>query len=186
MKETEFSFCPQCGQKTLVYKAERHWVCPECGFDLYHNVAAAVGVLLEINGKLLTVVRKKEPSKGLLALPGGFIDPGERAEDAVLRECREEIGVEPKDIAFLCTFPNTYDYNGISYKTCDMYFTGTIQVPSGVSLPASDREILASLVPSADEVSGFMLIEPGEIENAPIAFGSLRRALAEWRERKRD
>ncbi|MDR1747593.1 MAG: NUDIX domain-containing protein [Spirochaetaceae bacterium] len=185
MKRTEFTFCPQCGQRSLQYRNERHWICPECGFDLYHNVAAAVGVVLEINGKLLTVVRKKDPARGLLALPGGFIDPGERAEDAVLRECREEIGIEPQEISFLCTFPNTYEYKGITYRTCDIYFTGTIQAASGGPLPFSEQDMLSSFVPSAEEVSGFVLITPDEIEAAPIAFDSLRKALMEWRVRYR-
>lgn len=44
--------------------------------------------------KILLIKRKNDPFKDLWALPGGFIEYGERAEDAVVREAREETGLD--------------------------------------------------------------------------------------------
>lgn len=50
-----------------------------------------VDVIIEVEGKI-ALVRRKYPPPGW-AIPGGFIDPGERAEDAAVREAREETGL---------------------------------------------------------------------------------------------
>ncbi len=49
-----------------------------------------VDALVEINGHILLIERGGMPGKGLLALPGGFLDPEEPIFDACLRELKEE------------------------------------------------------------------------------------------------
>jgi 8-oxo-dGTP diphosphatase len=55
----------------------------------------ADGVLIEAE-KVLLVRRGREPGKGMLALPGGIVDYGERLEECVVREVEEETGIETK------------------------------------------------------------------------------------------
>ncbi|MEM3445761.1 MAG: NUDIX domain-containing protein [Thermoplasmata archaeon] len=55
----------------------------------------ADGVLIK-NGKILLIRRKNEPWKGMYALPGGFVEYGERVEETVLREVKEETGLEAR------------------------------------------------------------------------------------------
>ena len=46
------------------------------------------------NKKALVTLRAREPEKGHLDLLGGFLEVGEHPEDGIVREVREELGVE--------------------------------------------------------------------------------------------
>lgn len=51
------------------------------------------GILVE-NGKIVLIKRAREPFKGMYALPGGFVEYGEKTEDAIVREFKEETGLD--------------------------------------------------------------------------------------------
>lgn len=59
-------------------------------YPLQHVTADAV---VRCSGKVLLIRRKGIPGKGLLALPGGFVDPRERTQAASLRELKEETNI---------------------------------------------------------------------------------------------
>lgn len=56
----------------------------------YAPTFVTVDTVLVQSGHVLLIQRKASPGKGLWALPGGFLDPGERLLDACIRELREE------------------------------------------------------------------------------------------------
>lgn len=72
--------------------------CPKCGHVLneYKNPSPTADVIVEIGGKVL-LIRRGNPPYGW-AIPGGFIDYGESAEDAATREIREETGIELENL----------------------------------------------------------------------------------------
>ncbi len=68
-----------------------------------HPIPTVDGVLVE-DGRILLVKRGKEPYLGQWALPGGFLEYGESAETGVLREIKEETGIEAEIIELLGVF----------------------------------------------------------------------------------
>lgn len=74
----------------------------------YHYPAVAVDVIVEKDDKLLFIRRKNDPFKHCHAIPGGFVNEGERVEDAAIREMFEEINVkvEPTDILGVYSAPH--------------------------------------------------------------------------------
>lgn len=65
----------------------------------------ADGVILK-DKKILLVKRKNEPFKGKWALPGGFVEYGERVEESVIREVHEETGLKTKIRDFIGVYSN--------------------------------------------------------------------------------
>ncbi len=159
-----FHFCPSCGAPGLKFDGKNRYSCDACAFSFYQNTAAACGAILTLNDRILLLKRGKEPAAGMLDFPGGFIDPGESAEEALRREIREEIGVPVEDLRYFRSAPNVYRYRNVSYPTCDLVFTGRIsRVP---------EEIQRS------EIAAFGLYSRDEIRLEEIAFPSLRAAMA--------
>ena len=165
-----------CGSKKIENHGNRKWLCPDCGFDLYNNVATAVGLIIrDRHDNVLFEVRAKEPRKGFYAVPGGFVDFDESAEEAAVRECREEIGAEVEEVKFLCSAPNVYEYKNIEYKTCDIFFTAELPPPYDTI-----DDFIKSLKAEESEVQGFASFRVSsleDIEKIPLAFESARVTL---------
>ena len=183
--QNKFNMCPECGSKNIEWRNGKKWLCPDCGFDLYCNVAAAVGIVLyDDEYNILFEVRAKEPRKGFLCLPGGFVDPDESVEDAVVRECHEELDAEVHGSKFLCSFPNTYEYKNIEYKTCDIFFK--------TKLPAKYENMEAfvkTLHREEREVVRFEIRKVQSVDDVnalPLAFESAHKTLLKFLEEKND
>ena len=177
-----FTFCPVCASKRIIFEEGRVFRCPDCRLVYYHNTAAATGCVIESGGRLLFLVRGKDPAKGKLDLPGGFVNPGEGVLDGLYRELQEEIGWTPPvpegaaltDIFTLfASFPNVYPYKNITYNTCDMYFH--------LHAPGLREE---DLIPEHSEVTAARFLKPEDIDFDAIAFNSTRRAVQVYLARK--
>ncbi|MFI1016939.1 NUDIX domain-containing protein [Streptomyces sp. NPDC020965] len=91
------SYCGNCGAP---YRALTGWprTCPTCGDTAYRNplpVAVALQPVSDADGTgLVVVIRSIQPKRGGIALPGGFVDLGEDWQRAVVRELKEETGID--------------------------------------------------------------------------------------------
>jgi ADP-ribose pyrophosphatase YjhB (NUDIX family) len=87
--------CPHCAGP-----AETPIVCQRCGWRWYANPKPAAGALVEWQApdrsdpSALLLRRAVEPGLGGWDLPAGYLDRGESAEEAAVRETREEAGIE--------------------------------------------------------------------------------------------
>jgi len=120
-----FKYCPKCGSEDFqIHNAlSRH--CYNCGFTYYQNPRASTAAfILNDKGELLVAKRGKEPEKGTLDLPGGFVDNYENAEQGIVREIKEETGliIDVKDVSYLFSIPNVYHYSGMDIHTLDLFF----------------------------------------------------------------
>lgn len=123
----QFRFCPKCGSKHFVEYNEKSKKCSDCGFTYYFNSSAAVVAVIENSyGEVLVARRAKDPAKGTLDLPGGFIDMHETAEEAVAREIKEETGLSVNSTKYLFSIPNIYLYSGFEVHTVDIFFRCTV------------------------------------------------------------
>ena len=95
-----FTFCPKCASRLepRFQLGEERLTCPSCGWIDYEDPKVASAALLLRGGHVLLVQRTMEPQAGAWSVPAGFINAHELPEDAVLREVREETGLEAKVI----------------------------------------------------------------------------------------
>jgi ADP-ribose pyrophosphatase YjhB (NUDIX family) len=92
-----FAFCPLCAtplNDSFIDGRDR-MSCPQCGWVHYINpLPVAVALTVNPNNELLMIRRAHEPAFNEWALPGGFLEAGERPEDGCLRELFEETSLE--------------------------------------------------------------------------------------------
>ncbi len=160
-------YCPRCGSGPAPSGNAPVFSCPGCGFQYHFNPAGAAGVIADDpEGRVLLVRRAKDPGRGLLGVPGGFVDVGETAEAAVSREAREETGIELAEVRFLGSWPNVYEWNEIAYPVLDLYFAG--------------RAHEGSTATALHEVAEVLWRRPEEVDPADLAFPTTRAAFLRY------
>ncbi|MFC1663032.1 NUDIX domain-containing protein [Patescibacteria group bacterium] len=134
-----YKHCPRCGGELTVkphHEEKAKLICQKCGFVFHQHPTAAVFALITNNqDELLLVKRRFPPHKNSWDVPGGFIEIGEEAEKAVIREIKEEINVVFRPAKILGTYHDWYEHKGLYYSVINIGFVGDI---SGLPNAGSD------------------------------------------------
>lgn len=162
-------YCIRCGHRLARARERGQAVsrCPACGWTDWINPAPTASVLILRGGgsgsAVLLVRRAFAPARGAWDVPGGFIERGETAEAAAVREVREELGVDVRLERFVGIFPDTYAFGGERLSSLNIYYVARLRRPN------------ASIRP-ADDVSGFRWFPLARLPRR-LAFKNNRQAL---------
>jgi 8-oxo-dGTP diphosphatase len=137
-----------------------------CGESTYLSPKpASCGVVVDAQGRVLIGRRAGEPRADLWDVLGGFLDPGESPESGLVRELREEIGVDCTVGRYLGGFADVYGDDG----------DATLNL-------AYECRIVSGEPRAADDVSELAWFAPSELPRAEeFAFRSSVEILDAWR-----
>jgi ADP-ribose pyrophosphatase YjhB (NUDIX family) len=139
--------------------------CERCGRILYQNSKPTACALVVRHGCVLLVRRAIPPALGQWDIPGGFLEAGERPEAGVVRELREETGLDITITRLLGLYIGEYVYGDEAASTLDVVYVAG--APSGEPVAADD----------ASEVGWFT---PEELPTS-LAFAHQPAILEDWR-----
>jgi len=162
----QFKFCPKCGSDRFVENNIKSKRCENCGFVYYFNPSSStIAIIINENNELLVATRAHEPSKGTFDLPGGFVDMFENGEEAVMREVKEETGLDVSQVKYLFSIPNTYVYSGFEVHTLDLVYL--CKVDNTQNLQAED------------DVANLQFIKISELDPELFGLQSVKQVIKE-------
>lgn len=156
-------FCPSCGKASFEQDDNQKYLCKECSFTFYRNVAAAVAVVIRCKDEVLFTIRARDPGKGMLDLPGGFVDPKESLEEAARREILEELRIDVCALRYLFSEPNVYRYRDVNYNTIDTFFEVQLKEKPKIEV--------------GDDVTGFVWQTLNDLKIDVIALSSIKKGV---------
>ena len=164
-------FCPRCGSNRFNCRHDREFLCQKCSFHFFINSSSAVAALIfNQDGKLMLSRRGIDPNKGMLDLPGGFVDTMESAEEAICREIKEELDVKVTDLLYLISYPNEYVFSEFSVYTTDLAFLCKVD----------DLENIKPM----DDITGVEFKYPEDIILSELCSNSMKQIIQEVIKRK--
>ena len=160
--------CGACGTAMVAEQAGHVMRCPRsgCGMEAFPRIDPAI-IVLVTDGERALLGRQASWPPGRYSTIAGFVEPGESLEDAVIREVREETGVEVAEASYQSSqpwpFPSSLmiGFQARAGATAISYPDGELEEARWFT-----REQLASGTPALPPVSS-------------ISF----RLIAEWYER---
>lgn len=102
--DSDHQYCGRCGTKMVLNPRERAKQCRPCKVMYYPRVAPAIIVLI-YRGHQILLSRSPHFKVGMYSVQAGFVEVGESLEETVVREIREEVGLEIKNLRYFGSQP---------------------------------------------------------------------------------
>jgi NAD+ diphosphatase len=119
-------FCGHCATPTIQVPTERAKRCPNCGLVNYPRLSPAIIVLIARGNEVLLARSHRFPT-GMYSVLAGFVEAGESLEETLIREVREEVGIEVKDIRYFGSQPWAFP-NSLMIGFTATYASGEIAI----------------------------------------------------------
>jgi 8-oxo-dGTP diphosphatase len=121
----------------------------------YKNPVPAVDLIIEIEGKGLVLIERKNPPPGW-ALPGGFVEVGESLEQAAIREAKEETCL---DVELLGQFHTYSDPN----RDPRMHCISTVFVARAEGTPRAEDDAKSVAIYPKDQLPDVLAFDHRKI-----------------------
>lgn len=162
LPQNTIHYCPKCSSHSFLFQEDQSFLCSSCQFHLYINAAAAVvALIVNHKGEILFTKRAVAPHKGMLDLPGGFVDIMETAENALIREIKEELNLDIIEFEYFMSSPNEYIFGGLSVFTLDLAYICKLRTFNNIH--------------AKDDISDYEFIAPKLIPYNLIGSESIKR-----------
>ena len=96
----EHRFCGSCGKAMVQVPGERAMYCDRCELRSYPRISPSM-IVLVTRGDEVLLARSHRFVSGMYSTLAGFAEPGESAEECLIREVREEVSVEVRNIQYM-------------------------------------------------------------------------------------
>ena len=97
-------YCGSCGTRTQHKSDERALLCPHCGTTVYPKISPAIIIAIISNNKILLARNANFPGNWY-SLIAGYADVGESLEETAIREVKEEVGIDIRNIRYYKSQP---------------------------------------------------------------------------------
>ncbi|MGC9323475.1 MAG: NUDIX domain-containing protein [Desulfomonilia bacterium] len=155
-------FCPECGRELTIRMIDgrQRQACSsgDCQYVFWNNPVPIVAAVVSLDGDVILVRNKTWPEK-MFGLVSGFLEQGETPEQAVVREVREELGLECETAEFI----GYYSF----FEMNQLILAFHVQTRGCIIL--------------GDELSEFRRVHPDKLKPWPFGTGY---AVADWLARR--
>jgi len=149
-------FCGTCGAKNEDVPMQAQRICPKCGRTEFPRICPAVIVIITDDNNRILLAHNKRFKARVYSHISGFNEAGETLEETVVREIREEVDIEVKDIVYIKSQPWPF--------------------PSSLMLGFKARYSSGTIKPDGDEIEDAKWFTKDDMPDLP-GEGSLSRHL---------